>query len=138
MDIDILHLGGPELCQDNFPSNFTFDDKRSPQINITLCGVPQPKVQGTFNRQNLSVLGTTVNSYTHTFTLQLPQLTQTECGKELTIIATENNHTLTYQTKIFVENCKYDYYIHYILVLRYFLEKIQQSFRAIKRSFGNI
>ena len=112
VDIDVLHLGGPELCQESFPSNFTFDDQNPPRINITLCGVPQPKVQGLFNGHSVQVLKETVNSYTHNFTLQLPLLTQTDCGKELTITATENNRTLNYTTQIFVKNCKYDYYVH--------------------------
>ena len=107
VDIDILHLGGPELCQDSFPSNFTFDDKSSRSINITLCGIPQPVLQGEFNGQKLKVLNSTVNKYTYNYTLQLPELTQTVCGEDLTITATGNNGTLNKTTKIFVENCKY-------------------------------
>ena len=124
--MDVLHLGGPELCQEDFPSNYTFDDKSSPKINITLCGVPQPQVQGEFIKENLNVLNTTVINYLHNYILQLPQLTQTVCGKELTVTATvkgnEYDGTLSKTTKIFVENCKYFYYscLFITLVLHHF------------------
>ena len=49
-------------------------------INLTLCGVPQPAVQGKFIDQELNAA--TVNSYTHNFTLPIPQLVQTARGKD--------------------------------------------------------
>ena len=94
------------------PSNETFDDKSSPRINITLRGVPPPVVDAKFLGLDLKVQSTTVNSYTHNYTLELPQLTQTACGKELTVTATVTatgyNRNLTAKMKIFVRNCKYD------------------------------
>lgn len=71
-------------------------------------------MQGEFIGQDLSVLHATVNNYTHNFTLQLPQLTQTECGKVLTIKAIGHNGTLNATTGIFVENCEYFYYFRLI------------------------
>ena len=77
---------------------------------------------GKFAGQVLNVINTTVNSYTHTFTLQLPRLTQQVCSRELEVTATGYNATgiLAEKTKIFVKNCKYDYCVHLILVLCYF------------------
>ena len=120
VDIDVLYLGGPELCQGGFPSNFTFDDNISPRIVITLCGVPQPLVEAELGGQKLDVIDTTSNNYTHNFTLVLPLLTQKICGRELQIKASGYNGTLTDKTKIFLRNCKYDYYVHIILFLSYF------------------
>ena len=51
VDVNVLHLGGPEFCQGVFPSNFTFDDSSLPSIIIALCGVPQPVVTGKFAGQ---------------------------------------------------------------------------------------
>ena len=119
--MDVLHLGGPELCQEGFPSNFTFDDMSSPTINITYCGVPQPKVEAEFNGKKVEVRNAIVNSYTHNYTLQLPKLTQTACGTVLEVTAAGYNGTLTNKTKISLNNCKYDYYyVHLILVLNHF------------------
>lgn len=120
IDINVLYVGGPDHCKGRFPSNFTFDDGISPRINIILCGVPQPVVQAHFIGQKLDIVNVTINSYTHNFTLQLPQLTQTTCGRELTVKATGFNGTLTDETKIFLRNCKYDYYVHLIIILGHF------------------
>ena len=120
-DFDVLHLGEPEFCQGKLRSNFFFDVNRSPKINITLCGVPQPDVQGDFNAKKLTVLKAKLNSYTHNFTLQLPRLTQTVCGKELILTATGyNNISITDKTKIKVRNRKYDYCLYLIFVLSHF------------------
>ena len=110
-----LHLGGPDFCQGRLPNNFTFDDNSSPRSIITLCGVPQPKVKGEFMGQKINVIDATVNSYTHSFILQLPLLTQTACGKELHVTTIGYNRTSTYKTKIFVKNCKCYYYIFLII-----------------------
>ena len=108
VDLDVLHLGGPELCQDSFPSNFTFGENSSPKVNITLCGVPNPEVEGKFIDQKLAVSYGMVNKYTRNYKLQLPILTQIACGKELAITATAKgrNDTLNIRTKIFLEKCK--------------------------------
>ena len=105
----ILHLGGPEFCQGDLPSNDTFDEKSSPRVNITLCGVPPPVVAAEFLGLKLAVVSTAVNNYTHKYTLELPQLTKTVCGQELTVTATGYNRNLSDKMKIFVKNCKYDY-----------------------------
>ena len=120
VDFDILHIGGPEFCWSDFPSNYTVDDNTSLKIGIVLCGVPQPKVQAEFIGQALKVADATINSYTHYYTLEVPQLTQTQCGKELTVTASGNDKTLTFNTKIFVRNCKYDSYIHLSFTLDHF------------------
>ena len=104
-----LHLGGPDFCQGRFPNNFTFDDNSSPRIIITLCGVPQPKVKGEFIGKKINVIDATVNSYTHSFILQLPLLTQTTCGRKLQVTTIGYSGTSTYKTKIFVKNCKCNY-----------------------------
>ena len=132
IDIDVLYLGGPELCHGGFPSNFTFDDNISPSISITLCGVPKPVLQGKFNGQKLNVIYATVNRYTHNFTLQLPLLAETACGRELQVTATGYNGTLIDITKIFVWNCKYDYHVHLFLVLSHSSSICPESFHTTK------
>ena len=107
--IDVLYLGGPQLFQGGLPAYYSFDDNSSPKINIIVFGVPQPIVEGEFIYQKLNVLNKSINTYTHNFTLELPQMTQKACGKELTVIATGYNGTLIEKIKVFVENCKYLY-----------------------------
>ena len=51
--------------------------------------------------QNINVIDTTVNSYTNSFILQLPQLIQNACGRELQLTTIVYNGTSTYKTKIF-------------------------------------
>lgn len=86
----------------------TFDDNSSLKINLIVCGVPRPVVEGKFIGKTLNAQNATVNSFTTNYTLELPQLTQTTCGKELTITATGlNDKSITLKTKIFLRNCKY-------------------------------
>ena len=118
--MNILHLGWPEFCQGSLPSNFTFDGNSSPRINIVFCGTPQPTVEGEFTGQKLNILNVTIDSYTHNYTLQLPRLTQISCGKELTVRAIGNNGVIADETKVFLKNCKYVYYVHVILALNLF------------------
>ena len=51
--------------------------------------------------QKINVIDTTVNSYTNSFILQLPQLIQNACGRELQLTTIVYNGTSTYKTKIF-------------------------------------
>ena len=111
IDKDIFDLGGPDFCQGRLPTISTFDDKSSPRMITTLCGVPQPKVEGEFVGQKLKVIDAAINSYTHSFILQLPLLTQNACGRELQVTATGYNGISTEKTKIFVKNCKFDLYL---------------------------
>lgn len=118
--MNLLHLGRPEFCQGSLPSNFSFDDNSSPRINIVLCGTPQPKLEAEFIGQKLYILNITIDSYTRNYTMQLPRLTQIECGKELTVRAIGNDGVITDETKIFVKNCKYEYYLNVIYALSLF------------------
>ena len=121
IDIDILHLGGPEFCQGDFPNNYTFDENNSPRINKILCGVPQPVVEAEFTGKTVHVQSARVNTYTHNYTLLLPKLTQKTCGGELIVTATENNKTLTRKVQIFIRNCKYNYYVNFIFIFFFVL-----------------
>ena len=77
-------------------------------------------MQAKFFNPPVNVISTAVSSYTHNYTLELPLLTQAACGKELELTATGRNRTVTNKTTIFVKNCKYDYYVHLILLLNHF------------------
>ena len=113
-DFHILIIGGPQFCQGNFPYNYTTDVNSSPRIDIALCGVPRPIVQAEFIGQKLNVLSTTVNSYIHNYTLEVPQLNPTACGKELIVTITGYNDALTDKIKIYVSNCKYELFVDQI------------------------
>ena len=69
-------------------------------------------MQAEFIGQKLNVLSTTINNYTHNYTLELPQLAQKACGKQLTVTTTRYNGTLTEKIKIYMSKCKYGYYVH--------------------------
>ena len=82
--------------------------------------MPQPVVQGELIGQIISVQNATVNSYTNVYTLQLPLLTQAICGKVLTVTVTGYSGTISKTTNIFVESCKYFYFLHLIPTLSQF------------------
>ena len=69
---------------------------------MILRGVSQPKVKGELMGQNINVIDTTVNSYTNSFILQLPQLIQNAYGRELQVTTFVYNGTSTYKTKSFL------------------------------------
>ena len=69
-------------------------------------------MEAEFIGQKINVLSTTVNNFTHNYTLKLPQLTQKACGKQLTVTATGYTVTLTEKIKIYMSKCKYEYYVH--------------------------
>ena len=138
VDVNTLHLGEPVFCQGQIlPSNFTFDDNSSPRINIVLCGIPQPTVEGEFIGQKVNILNKTIDSYTHNYTLQLPRLTQTSCGKELTVRTIGCNGIIANKTKVFVENCKYDTKSMLFLLWIFFNNFFLEIFHVNKRSFPN-
>ena len=76
VDFDIFHVGGPEFCWCDFPSNYTVDDNTSLNIGMVLCGVPQPEVQAKFIDQALKVADATINSYTHNCTANTNRMWQ--------------------------------------------------------------
>ena len=59
--------------------------------------------------QKIDVTDATVNSYTNSFILQLPLLTENACGRESLVTAIVYNGTSTYKTKIVVKICKCEY-----------------------------
>ena len=59
--------------------------------------------------QKINVIDATVNSYTNSFILQLPLLTENTCGRQPQVTTIGYNGTSTCKTKIIVKICKCDY-----------------------------
>ena len=59
--------------------------------------------------QKINAIDATVNSYTNSFILQLPLLTENACGREPQVTTIVYNGTSTYKTKNSVKICKCDY-----------------------------
>ena len=138
--MNALHLGGPKYCQDDLQSNYTFDvNNSSPTINIILCGVPPPVVEGHFIGEKLMVTNSTINNHTKSYTLQLPQLKQAVCGADLIITARGYSDILTNTAKIFVKNCKYFYYscqfsvpvLHHVQLIFFWKTFILQKYNLL-------
>ena len=71
-------------------------------------------MQAEFIGQKLNVLSTTINSYIHNYTLELPQLNPTACGKELILTVTGYNDALTGKFKVYESKCKYKLFVDQI------------------------
>lgn len=104
-----LRLGGPQFCQGDFNNSYSFDENATEKIEIILCGFPEPTARWKFDDSAFNnVTPTPVNSYTFKYSIQLPQLTQKMCGKELAFEATGGiNRTKVIRIRnIFLNSCK--------------------------------
>ena len=100
--------------------------------------MPEPVLRAEFAGLRVNVLNTAVNKYTFSYTLELPRMRQTACGKYLTVTATGYNGTLTKKTKIFVRNCKSSYCIYLFGFFFKFFYLGGGSFHITKVLFGNM
>ena len=101
-----LYLGGPEFCIDDLRSSYTFGRNVHPLINLTLCGVPPPYVTWRFHEEGGNATSEFINSYTYKHFIQLPQLTQETCGRDLVLNVTGYNSTEK-RLRLFLDSCKY-------------------------------
>ena len=84
--ICLIYLGGPEFCEKDLKSNYTFGIDVTPVINVTLCGVPAPVVRWRFHGgANAVATRKEINSHTYQYMIQLPNVTQKLCGREITL-----------------------------------------------------
>ena len=99
-----IYLGGPEFCQEDLESNYTFANNASPVISVMLCGIPATIVHWKFH-DNTNVVATreAINTYTYKYTL--PMITQKSCGRELTFHAT-GKVTIQRKLRAFFSRCK--------------------------------
>ena len=102
-----FNLGGPEFCNGDLHSNFTFGNGVHPVINVTLCGVPAPVVQWRLHdgANDLAKM-IKLNNYTYGYLMQLAKLTQKTCGRDLILKAIGYNVTER-KSKVFLSSCKY-------------------------------
>ena len=77
----LLHFGGPEFCQEDLKSNYTFDSNDSRVINGILRGAPAPAVHWKFQGgSNFVATREPINAYTYKY--MPPTVTQKSCGPE--------------------------------------------------------
>ena len=94
------------FCKGDLQSNYTFGRNASPHINLTLCGVPPPNVTWSFHVKDGIATRELVENDTYEYSIQLPQLTQETCGKELVLNVTGHNSTEK-RLRLFLDSCKY-------------------------------
>ena len=100
----LLYLGGPEFCQEDLQSNYTFGNNNSQVINVILCGVPAPVVHWKYpNGDNFAAKRELINAYTYKY--MPPKVTQKSCGRELTFHA-KGKATLERKLLVFLAKCK--------------------------------
>lgn len=99
-----IYLGGPEFCQEDLQSHYTFGNNVSPVTSVILCGIPAPIVHWKFHDDtNVVATREAINTYTYKYTL--PMITQKSCGRELTFYAT-GKVTLQRKLRVFFSKCK--------------------------------
>ena len=102
--MSLLCLGGPEFCQEDLQSNYTYGSNNSQVINVILCGVPPPVLHWKFqNGANFVARREPINAYTHKY--MPPKVTQKSCGRELTLLAIGKT-TLERKLFVFLAKCK--------------------------------
>ena len=102
--MSLLYLGGPEFCQEDLQSNYTFGSNNSQVMNVILCGVPAPVVHWKFqNGTNFAATRVPINAYTYKY--MPPKVTPKLCGRELTFHA-KGKTTLERKLLVFLEKCK--------------------------------
>lgn len=94
------------FCKGDLQSNYTFGRNDSPHINLTLCGVPPPNVTWRFSGKDGIAKRELVENDTYKYFMQLLQLTQETCGKELVLNLTGHNSTEK-RLRLFLDSCKY-------------------------------
>ena len=102
----MLYLGGPEFCNGELPSSYNFSNNDDQIIKIILCGVPAPDLEWRLSDGAVMPANrTAINSYTYQYLIELPQLTQRVCGRELVVNASGNK--IEEKRPVFLTNCKY-------------------------------
>ena len=102
--MSLLYLGGPEFCQENLKSNYTYGGNDYEVINVILCGVPSPVVHWKFqNGSNFVATREPINPYTYKY--MPPALTQKSCEREITFHA-KGKTTLEENLLVFLAKCK--------------------------------
>ena len=103
----MLYLGGPEFCYGDLQSSYNFSNNVNQEIGVTLCGVPAPDLEWRVHGDTfMPARRTAVNSYTYEYLIELPELTQKICGRELVLNASGYKPILKNRT-VFLTNCKY-------------------------------
>ena len=100
--MSLLYLGGPEFCQEDLKSNYTFGGNDYQVINVILCGVQAPVVHWKFqNGSNFVAAREPINAYRY----MPPTVTQKSWGRELTFHA-KGKTTLERKFLVFSAKCK--------------------------------
>ena len=108
-----LYLGGPEFCEGDLKSNYTFNSTHSAVIDLTLCGMPAPTLTWRLHDGAVNITRhiSRINDYTYKYVIQLPELTQRLCGRILQLNATVTysgtDNTITKNSTLSLESCKY-------------------------------
>ena len=88
-------------------SNYSFGSNVTPVINFTLRGVPAPVVTWKLHMEDAgNATREPIDSFTYKYSIELPNITQKTCGRELVLTAI-GNITKDRKTKVFVTDCKY-------------------------------
>ena len=102
----LLHLGGPVFCKGDLQSNYTFGRNVRPSINLTLCGVPPPNVTWSFHGKDGIAKRDITDYYRYEYFVQLPQLTQETCGRNLALNLTGHS-SIVKELQLLLDSCEY-------------------------------
>jgi len=89
-EIKLIVQGGPIFCADQIPATRTYNENATPAISVTVCGIPKPTVTWKLGASSLPG-GVSINSSTQShgydYSITLPNLTPSMCGKQLLLQA---------------------------------------------------
>ena len=87
--------------------NYYFGSNDTPVIDFILRGVPAPNVTWKFHVDAVgNATPEPIDSYIYKYLIELPNLKQETCGRELVLKAIGHNVTER-KTKVFLTDCKY-------------------------------
>jgi len=105
-EIKLIVRGGPIFCADQIPAIQSYHENTSPSIAVIVCGIPKPTVTWSLGTSSLPG-GVSTNSSTQShgydYSITLPNLTPSMCGKPLLLRADGYSGKITATSTLDIE-----------------------------------
>jgi len=105
-EIKLIVQGGPIFCADQIPATRTYHENATPSISVTVCGIPKPTVTLKLGSSSLPVgesKNSTSQSHGYDYSVTLPNLKPSMCGKQVLLQADGNSGKITASSTLDIE-----------------------------------